>query len=565
MTDRSVLHGIGVSAGTASGPAAVVTPPTGVDEAEPPSVDPEADGQRVREVLEQVAASLRERAGLANSETSAAVLEATAALATDRGLIKGVARQLQKGSGPTRAIFDAVEVYAAKLRKLGGYMAERVTDLYDIRDRAIARLRGVAEPGVPALSRPSVLVAHDLAPAETATLDPALVRGIVTAGGGATSHTAILAAQLGIPAAVQVKGIDALLAGEGEVELAIDGGVGEVIVAPTPDDVAELEERSRRRAAALAGSSGEGATRDGHRVKLLANIGTAADAAQTAAADIEGSGLFRTEFLFLDREAAPSVEEQTATYAEVLRSFGTRRVVVRTLDAGADKPLSFADLGPEDNPALGRRGLRLSQAREDLLDAQLSGLAAAHKLVPEADLWVMAPMVTTVEETQWFAEKTRAHGLPRVGVMVETPAAAVRAKHLLALVDFASIGTNDLSQYTMAADRMEGELAHLLNPWQPAVLSMVRATCRGGEATGKPVGVCGEAGGDPLLALVLVGLGVTSLSMAPSRVGAVRAALRSHDIDTCRQMANFAEDAPTAADARAAVLALADPVLRDLL
>ena len=165
MTDRSVLHGIGVSAGTASGPAAVVTPPAGVDEAEPPSVDPEADGQRVREVLEQVAASLRERAGLANSETSAAVLEATAALATDRGLIKGVARQLQKGSGPTRAIFDAVEVYAAKLRKLGGYMAERVTDLYDIRDRAIARLRGVAEPGVPALSRPSVLVAHDLAPA----------------------------------------------------------------------------------------------------------------------------------------------------------------------------------------------------------------------------------------------------------------------------------------------------------------------------------------------------------------------------------------------------------------
>ncbi|MCT1663423.1 phosphoenolpyruvate--protein phosphotransferase [Corynebacterium sanguinis] len=565
MTDRSVLHGIGVSAGTASGPAAVVTPPTGVDEAEPPSVDPEADGQRVREVLEQVAASLRERAGLANSETSAAVLEATAALATDRGLIKGVARQLQKGSGPTRAIFDAVEVYAAKLRKLGGYMAERVTDLYDIRDRAIARLRGVAEPGVPALSRPSVLVAHDLAPAETATLDPALVRGIVTAGGGATSHTAILAAQLGIPAAVQVKGIDALLTGEGEVELAIDGGVGEVIVAPTPDDVAELEERSRRRAAALAGSSGEGATRDGHRVKLLANIGTAADAAQTAAADIEGSGLFRTEFLFLDREAAPSVEEQTATYAEVLRSFGTRRVVVRTLDAGADKPLSFADLGPEDNPALGRRGLRLSQAREDLLDAQLSALAAAHKLVPEVDLWVMAPMVTTVEETQWFAEKTRAHGLPRVGVMVETPAAAVRAKHLLALVDFASIGTNDLSQYTMAADRMEGELAHLLNPWQPAVLSMVRATCRGGEATGKPVGVCGEAGGDPLLALVLVGLGVTSLSMAPSRVGAVRAALRSHDIDTCRLMANFAEDAPTAADARAAVLALADPVLRDLL
>lgn len=177
----------------------------------------------------------------------------------------------------------------------------------------------------------------------------------------------------------------------------------------------------------------------------------------------------------------------------------------------------------------------------------------------------MAPMVSTVEETTWFAAKARAHGLPKVGIMVETPAAAIRAKQLLSLVDFASIGTNDLSQYTMAADRMQGELAHLLTPWQPAVLSMIRATCQGGAATGKPVGVCGEAGGDPLMALVLVGLGVTSLSMAPGKVSAVRAALRLHDLDTCRQMANYAVDAPTAADARAAVLNIADPVLRDLL
>ncbi|WP_175934481.1 phosphoenolpyruvate--protein phosphotransferase [Corynebacterium sp. Marseille-P4321] len=563
MSNRTVLHGIGVSAGTASGPVAVVTPAVGIDEHEPASVDPEADGQRVREALGEVADSLGARAAHANSKSSKAVLEATAALATDKGLIRGIDKELKKGTGVTKAIHDAVEVYAAKLRKLGGYMAERVTDLYDIRDRATARVRNLPEPGVPDLSEPSVLVAHDLAPAETATLNPEQVLGIITEAGGATSHTAILAAQLGIPAAVQVRGISQAIIDAPLV--ALDGGVGEVIVAPSESDVSELAERSKRRAAALAGSSGEGATRDGTRVKLLANIGTADDAEKAAKYDLEGSGLFRSEFLFLDRDAAPSVEEQAETYTKVLEAFDGRRVVVRTLDAGADKPLSFADLGEEENPALGRRGLRLSQAREDLLDAQLEALAQANAKVDGADLWVMAPMVATVEEAHWFAQRARSFGLPKVGVMVETPAAAIRSKQIMEEVDFASIGTNDLSQYTMAADRMQGELADLLSPWQPALLSMIRETCRGGDATGKPIGVCGEAGGDPLMALVLVGLGVKSLSMAPGKVRAVRAALRMHDFDTCRQMANFAVDARTAHDAREAVLALADPVLRDLL
>lgn len=563
MSNRTVLHGIGVSAGTASGPVAVVTPAAGIDEHEPASVDPQADGERIRAVLHDVAASLTARAEHANSDASKAVLEATAALATDKGLIRGIDKELKKGAGATKAIHDAVEVYAEKLRKLGGYMAERVTDLYDIRNRATARLRGLPEPGVPDMETPSILVAHDLAPAETATLDQNLVLGIVTEAGGATSHTAILAAQLGIPCAVQVKGIaDAVVDAP---QVALDGGVGEVIVAPNTSDVEELEERSRRRAAALAGSSGEGATRDGTKIKLLANIGTAEDAEKAATQDLEGSGLFRSEFLFLDRESAPTVEEQAETYTKVLQAFGTRRVVVRTLDAGADKPLSFADLGEEENPALGRRGLRLSQAREDLLTDQLTALATAAANVPGAELWVMAPMVATVDEAKWFAQRARAAGLAKVGVMVETPAAAIRAWQVLEEVDFASIGTNDLSQYTMAADRMQGELVDLLSPWQPAVLSMIRETCRGGEATGKPIGVCGEAGGDPLMALVLVGLGVKSLSMAPGKVNAVRAALRLHDFDTCRQMANFAVDARTARDARDAVLALADPVLKDLL
>lgn len=558
---HTILSGIGVSAGTAAGPVATVAAAPGPDPHEPASTDPAADGAKVRAAMRAVADSLKAKAATAPEQTQA-ILEATAQLATDKGLAKAVDKELAKGAGVTRAVFTAAEHYAAMLTKLGGYMAERVTDLNDVRDRTVCQLRGLPAPGVPELSTPSVLVARDLAPAETATLSPDVVLGIVTQEGGPTSHTAILAAQLGIPAVVQVPGVLDQIVGAGKV--ALDGGVGEVIINPTDEEVEQLAERSRRRAAALAGSSGEGATRDGHKVQLLANIGTADDARKAAAKDLEGCGLFRTEFLFLDREAAPSLEEQTQTYREVLEAFGKRKVVVRTLDAGADKPLAFADLGPEENPALGRRGLRLSQVRQDLLDTQLQALAAARQ-GSEADVWVMAPMVATVEETDWFVKRARAAGLPKVGIMIEVPGAALRAEHVLAEADFASLGTNDLSQYTMAADRMQGELAYLLSPWQPALLQLVQSACNGGKATGKPVGVCGEAGGDPLLALVLTGLGVGSLSMAAGKVNTVRAALRLHDYATCQQMAAYALAARTAKDARAAVQAIAHPTLLDLL
>lgn len=564
MTDntRRILNGIGVSAGTASGPVAVVRAAPGVDVDEPATTDATAAAARVSEATAAVVANLSARAENA-PEKAAAILTATAQLAGDRGLAKAIGKELAKGTGVTKAVHEAVGQYAEMMKALGGYMAERATDLYDVRDRLICELRGVPAPGVPEFSVPTVLVALDLAPAETATLTPDTCLGILTEAGGPTSHTAILAAQLGIPAAVKVKGI--LGVEEGQI-VALDGGVGEVIVNPTAEDVEQLAERSRRRAAALAGSSGEGATRDGVKVKLLANIGTSDDAIKAAAFDLEGSGLFRTEFLFLERDDAPSLEEQTETYTTVLNAFGDRRVVVRTMDAGADKPLAFADLGEEENPALGIRGLRLNMVREDLIDTQLQALSAAYQATGgTSDLRVMAPMVATMDEAKWFADRARAAGLPTVGIMVEVPAAALRSEHLLSIVDFASIGTNDLSQYTMAADRMQGELAPLLSPWQPALLQLVRETCKGGVATGKPIGVCGEAGGDPLLALVLVGLGVTSLSMAPTKVNAVRAALRLHDFGTCQQMAAYAVAAPTAADAKAAVIRLADPTLLDLL
>ncbi|WP_342318554.1 phosphoenolpyruvate--protein phosphotransferase [Corynebacterium mayonis] len=559
---HSVIYGIGVSTGTAHAEVVKVLPAPGVDAHEPNSTDPAADGARVREAMNAVAASLK-----AQAETSAPaarpILEATAQLAKDKALAKAVDKRLKHGSGVTRAVNDAVEEYAQLLANLGGYMAERVTDLYDVRDRTICELRGLPKPGVPDVTSPTILIAEDLAPAETVGLDPQLIVGIVTAAGGPTSHTAILAAQLGIPAVVRASGAMDIEAG---TQVAIDGGSGEVIVYPTDEDVTQLRERAQRRAAALAGSTGAGLTADGYPINLLANIGTPEDADTAAAQDVEGTGLFRTEFLFLDRDSAPSFEEQTDTYTRVLKAFGTRRVVVRTLDAGADKPLRFADLGEEENPALGRRGVRLSQAREDLMDTQLDALAAAYEATGRAaDLRVMAPMVATLDEATWFADTARARNLPKVGVMVEIPAAAITSARLLSVVDFASIGTNDLSQYTMAADRMQGALAELLSPWQPALLQLIKATCQGGEATGKPVGVCGEAGGEPLMALVLVGLGVSSLSMAASKVPAVRAALRMHDRATCQQMAAYALDAASAADAQAAVRALINPKMAALL
>lgn len=552
-TTTGSLSGIGVSEGAAFGRAVPVRPAPGIDHAEPASSDAEADAARVASALSQVAATLQVRAERVGGDAKD-ILLMTAKMATDRGLAKAINKQLASGSGITRSVSEAVDGYVEKLQQLGGYMAQRSTDLYDVRDRAISVLRGLPQPGVPEMSEPGIIVARDLAPAETAILDPKLVLGIVTAEGGPTSHTAIIASGMGIPAVVRATGADQVAEG---TALALDGGSGKVIIEPTDEQVQQLQTRAATRREALASVSGPGQTSDGFSIPLLANVGSAADAVAAAAKDVEGVGLFRTEFMFLDRQEPPTLAEQTDSYTKALQAFGQRRVVIRTLDAGADKPLAFADLGAEENPALGRRGLRLSQAREDLLETQLQALAAARQATG-ADLRVMAPMVATVDEARWFAAKAREHGLATVGIMVETPAAAIQSRFVLDGLQFASIGTNDLTQYTMAADRLQGALADLLTPWQPAVLHMIKATCDGGAATGAKIGVCGEAAGDPLLALILVGMGVSSLSMSPSKVPAVRAVLRHHSMAQCQEFAQLVLAAPTSQAAREAVLAKTD-------
>ncbi|WP_062318013.1 phosphoenolpyruvate--protein phosphotransferase [Demequina maris] len=553
-------HGVGVSPGSAVGPVVQVAPPVRPPADEPAPTDAGAATDLVLEALAAVAADLDARAEAADAHAQP-IIKATAMIARDKGLAKAAGKQVGSGKGPATAIAAAVDEYAAQFEALGGYFAERVTDLRDVGDRAVAHVLGVPAPGVPTLEGPSVVVAHDLAPAQTAALDRNHVVAIVTAAGGRTSHTAILAAQMGIPAVVQLHGATEIPEG---TSVAVDGDAGEVTLDPDMALIEAQRERRERRAAALAGVSGPGATRDGHAIALLANIGGVDDAIAAGAQDVEGVGLFRTEFLYLSASSLPSVDEQAAIYAAVLRPFGDRRVVVRTLDAGADKPLAFANLGEEENPALGRRGLRLCQAMPELIDSQLEALALAAKETG-ADVRVMAPMVATADEAAWFASRVKAAGLPKSGVMIEVPAAALRSRHVLAEVDFGSLGTNDLAQYTMAADRMEGELSDLLDPWQPAVLDVVAAACAGGAEHGKPVGVCGESAGDPLLALVLAGLGVSSLSMAPKKVPAVRLALSLHTLEECRALADAARAARSAEDAREAVRAAASEELTAIL
>lgn len=543
------IRGIGVSPGVAVGPAVLVST-IQITAPGARSTDPAADVVRLTEALDGVAADMRARAERAPEETRQ-VLVATALMADDEGLRDGATARIEAGEGPVDALFATIEEYCEMLAGLDEYMAERQQDLRDVCQRAAAALLGVPTPGIPELEEPSVIVARDLAPADTAGLDPSRVLGIVTEAGGVTSHTAILAAQLGIPAVVSAGGIT-----QAEpATVALDGSTGEVIVDPDEATAAQLAGRGERLAALEALGSGPGRTKDGRGVQVLANIGTADDARAAAAADVEGSGLFRTEFLFLDRPDAPSVDEQTETYRAVFEAFAGRKVVVRTLDAGADKPLKFADLGEEENPALGVRGLRLQRERDDLLTAQLTALSRAAE-ASGADVWVMAPMVATAEESAWFVERCRAAGLATVGTMVEVPATAVRASRVLAPCDFASIGTNDLSQYLFAADRMDGRLAGLLSGWQPALWELIVATVRG--AGEKPVGICGEVGGDPLLALVAVGAGVASLSMAPRKAPLVKAMLASHTVAACEEMLQAVLDADSPTEARERVLGIVE-------
>ncbi len=392
-----------------------------------------------------------------------------------------------------------------------------------------------------------------MTPGETVGLDPGDTWGIATARGGATGHAAILARALGIPAVVGLG--DALLGISEGTPLVLDGDAGTLEIDPGEQAVARHEARreadAANRRALLARATEPGTLRDGRRVEVFANVGSPADAYQAIEQGAEGVGLLRTEFLFLDRATPPSEDEQVAVLTEIAQALGGRPLIVRTLDAGADKPLPFLRQPPEDNPFLGRRGIRLSLAEPDLLRTQLRAIL---RVAAEHPLKVMFPMVATLEEVREARaalERARAElgsaAELEVGVMVEVPALAIQAALIAPEVDFFSIGTNDLAQYTMAAERGNAALAALLEDSLAPVLALIAQVTAAAEAHGRWVGVCGELAGEPEAAVLLAGLGVRELSMAAGRIAAVKAALREVDFETATTRARAALPAVAAA------------------
>ena len=541
------LSGVGVGRSVAVGPILRMPDPLPEPSSTPFSGDTALELAGVQRALEFVRDELRARGESAGGDARD-VLEAAAMMAADPTLVDDVRARIDTGSTGERAVFDAFGAHQVVLAEMGGYMAERAADLADVAQRIIARLRGVPAPGVPTSVTPFILVARDLAPADTATLDLDLVLALLTRDGGPTSHTAILARSKSIPAIVGVTGI--LDVEEGSMVVA-DAATGTVVVDPDESTLADARARIARVAEAQALPIVDGVLADGTPVALLANLGSPDEAAAAVELGAEGVGLFRTEFLFLGRQEAPTVDEQREAYTRLLEHFPGKKVVVRVLDAGADKPLRFLTDGDEENPALGLRGLRALRAHDQVLRDQLTALVLA-EAATEADLWVMAPMVADADETEWFVALGRELGLKTVGVMAEVPSIAVVADQVVASCDFISIGTNDLTQYTLAADRTLGSVASYQDPWHPAVLRLVKSMGDAGAAAGTPVGVCGEAAADPDLAVVLVGLGVTSLSMSPAALADVRAALREVTADEARTRAGLALTARTARGAREA-------------
>lgn len=569
------FSGVGVASGRVAGPVRQmpkpVQEPAGPQAglaALPAGATVESEGLRIKDAAKSVKAGLRARAEAASGE-GREVLEATALMAADPMLIKSAIKLLSAetaGGARTaeRAVWEAGAAVAAKLSALGGYMAERATDVLDVRARIVSELRGLPAPGIPAFDEPFILAAEDLAPADTATLDPAKVIALITSSGGPQSHTAILARALGLPAVVAAPGVDEIPDG---TEVYVDGAAGSVTVDPGAELLLAASAWAAQ-ASALSAFTGSNVLADGFALPLLANVGTGADALKAAAAGAEGVGLLRTEFCFLDRSEEPTVAEQIEAYGAVFAAFPGKKVVVRSLDAGADKPLPFLTNADEPNPALGVRGYRTDLTSPGVLARQLEAIAAA-EAAHEAEVWVMAPMISTADEAAAFAAMCTAAGLKTPGVMVEVPSAALTSSAILREAAFASLGTNDLTQYAMAADRQLGTLATLNDPWQPAVLALVKLTADGASlasaATGlpKPVGVCGEAAADPALAVVLAGLGVASLSMSARALAAVSAVLATVTLADAQRIAGVALAAPSASAARAAVRAQL-PVLAEL-
>ena len=496
----------------------------------------------------------RDAAVLRVGKGEAAIFDAHLLFLQDEALL-GPARAGIPDRGAAASWGDAVTRLAATWEELDDpYLRERADDVRSVGRQVLAGLLGVEAPHG-RLGSPGILVVRDLEPADTIALDPASCRGIAVAHGGPTSHAAVLARAIGIPAVVGL-GEPITRIDEG-VTIGLDGGTGVVHLDPSPSAIALLEakraDQQEIERSARARASAPAVMKDGKPVPIMANVGGPSDITAALAAGCDGVGLFRSEFLFIARDRMPSEAEQEEVYRAAAVALEGRPLTVRTLDAGADKPLPYLGLAPEANPFLGVRGFRLTMAHPEILHAQLRALV---RVSADHPLRIMFPMVASLEELELgiAAVGDVAADLgtvpPEIGVMVEIPAAALAAAHLARVAAFFSVGTNDLTQYTLAADRGNEDLGNLADALHPSVLRLIATTAEAGAATGVPTAVCGELAGDPTATALLIGLGVDELSMSPPAIPSVKDAVRAVELPSANALASAALACATAAEVR---------------
>ena len=576
-TGEKMLRGIPVSQGV-SRSRVVVLDRTRIDPAKWGILESDPAGEEDRlqaslvETRRQILA-VQERLREAMGAKEAQIFDAHLLVLEDPMLIEEATRFIREDLVTAEFAFhEASEKYAEALGKVDdSYLSERAADIRDVAQRVLADLMGQALcTGLADLTEPCVVVAHDLTPSDTAMMDPAIVLGFVTEVGSRTSHTAILARSLRIPAVLGLgEAISELHNGE---SVLLDGFNGFVVIDPSEQTLFEygqLVDRQSSIEESLEVIHDDAAeTRDGHRIILSANIERAADVEGVLQCGATGVGLFRTEFLFINRSDLPGEEEQFAAYRKVTESLAPDPVIIRTLDLGGDKLLSHVNVAEEMNPFLGWRAIRLCLEEKDLFRTQLRAILRASVF---GNLKIMYPMISGVEELEAAnvlldecREQLRDEGVAfaedvEIGVMIETPSAAMIADRLARRVKFFSIGTNDLIQYTLAVDRLNEKIAHLYEPTHPSILRLIKATVDAGQAHGIWTGICGEMAGDLAAVPLLLGLGVSELSVTPSMVPRVKMLIRSIEMSEARKLAEFAldSDSPKEILARAEALAKA--------
>jgi phosphotransferase system enzyme I (PtsI) len=530
----STLKGIAASAGIAIGRAYIYRPDDVILDLE--SHDSISGEEKLKaislanESVHHQVKALYTRMKEQGKSKEAEIFSAYEMFLDDPTLQEAMERYARQGYSTAATVHRAYEDSAQLMDNLAdAYFRERAKDIRDIGDRVVRALLGMPKADLRALPYPAIVVARDLAPADTASVDRENVLGFVTEQGSTTSHTAILAQALGLPAVV---GLGTALAGIDEhARLGVDGAAGTVVLDPTPEERATLEERARALAAEqellTQYKDKEVVLGNGKRIEVSANIGGPGDVATALRFGADGVGLYRTEFLFLDRDSPPTEEEQVEAYRSVLTAFGSKPVIIRTLDIGGDKQIPYLHLPAEANPFLGVRATRLGLRRPTLFKTQLRAILRASTAGTTRIMYPMIAVAEEIEQANLLLQSVRKeldaegtaydHNL-EVGIMVEIPSAALDAERLADRVDFFSIGTNDLTQYTFAADRTNRDLNYLYQPLHPAVLSLIRMTIEAAHAHGKWVGVCGELAGDPQAIPVLIAMGIDELSMSSAKI-----------------------------------------------